>query len=190
MDGRRSCQRKCSGWRQTGLFRAGTYRLVGGKGIRFGLLWGALGLCANLLWDLGPRTCFGHALIAAAFPLLIAGVKVGNRPRWRQSLCHALSFCIPACTLFLFLSLLPPRGDMPENPTEKLVVILDALAELVRENAITTAAGLLTLLAAHRPAASKAEGKAFRATLFVSGFAWLSVSTFCALVAHCLLRLM
>jgi hypothetical protein len=174
---------------QTGLFRAGTYRLVGGRGIRFGLLWGALGLYANLLWDLGPRTSLGHALIAAAFPLLIAGVKVGNRPWWRQALCHALSFCIPACTLFLFLALLPPRGDMPANPTEKLVVILQELAEFVRENAITTAAGLLTLLAAHRPSASKAEGKAFRATLFATGFTLLSISTFSALVAHCLLKL-
>jgi hypothetical protein len=176
--------------RQTGLFRAGAYRLVVNRVIRLGLLWGALSLYVNLLWGLGPRTPFGHALIATAFPLLIAGVKVGNRSWWRLSLCHALSLCIPACTLFLFLTLLPPRGDMPADPIEKIAVVLDALAEFLRENAITTAAGLLALLAAHRPSPSKAEGQAFRATIVVTGLALLSVSTFCALTALCLLRLM
>ena len=172
------------------LFGAGTYQVVVKRTIRFGLLWGALSLYANLLWDLGPRTPFGHALIATAFPLLIAGVKVGNHSWWRLSLCHAVSLCVPACTLFLFLTLLPPRGDMPADPTEKLPVILDALAEFLRENAATTAAGLLALLAAYRPSPSKAEGKAFRATIVVTGLALLSVSTFCALTALCLMRLM
>jgi hypothetical protein len=176
--------------RQTGLFRAGTYRLVVERVIRFGLLWGTLSLYANLLWDLGPRTPFGHALIATAVPLLIAGVKVVNLPWWRLSLCHALSLCIPACTLFLFLALLPPRGEMPAGPVERLAVILEELAEFLRENAITTAAGLLALLAGYRPSPSKAEGKAFRATIVVTGLALLSVSAFCALTALCLLRLM
>jgi hypothetical protein len=79
---------------------------------------------------------------------------------------------------------------MPADPIEKLAVVLDALAEFLRENAITTAAGLLTLLAAHRCSPSKAEGKAFRATIVVTGLALLSVSTFCSLTALCLLRLM
>lgn len=145
-----------------------------------------LGLYANLLWDLGPRTSFGRALIGTALPLLMLGAKLGNPSQWRRSLCQMLSFCIPACTLILFLALLPPRGDVPADPIEKLVLILDGLAEFLRENAITTAIGLLVLVAAYRPSPPKAEGKAFRATVLVAGLALLSVSTFCALTAFCL----
>jgi hypothetical protein len=100
-----------------------------------------------------------------------------------------VSFGIPTCTLFLFLTLLPPRGDLPADPIAKLAALLYDVAEFLRENAITTTAGLAVLLAAHRTSPPKAEGNAFRTAIVVAGLAVLSVSTFCALTTFCLLRL-
>jgi hypothetical protein len=133
---------------------------------------------------------FGRALAAGSFPLLILVSRIASGRRWRLSLSHALAFSVPACTFLLLGSLLYSRtGYAASDPTERLCVALDSIAEFLRENATATFLGLATLLVSYRPSMPVRERKAFQMATTAILLATLSATAACAMVFHVLNQL-
>jgi len=138
------------------------------------LIWTAFAWLAQALWLLGPRTSWGPSLVGFALPLLLPAARLASGKRWRSAVCAALSFCLPACTLRLLCELLTfGTGDMPEDPRLKQCLLLEAVAEFLRENAITTGLGLFVLLCCFRTRAPSAERRDFLVATGVSLLATL-----------------
>jgi hypothetical protein len=142
------------------------------------------------MWQLGPRTMFGRALVAGSFPLLILVSRITSGRRWRRWLSHTLAFSVPACTFLLLGSLLySGTGYAAYDPTERLCAALDSIAEFLRENATATFLGLATLLVSYRPSMPVRERKAFQVATTAILLATLSATAACAMVFHLLKQL-
>ena len=149
-------------------FRRPSWRSFASKTAPTIIVWAVLAWLAQTLWVLGPHTSWGPSLVGFVLPLLLLTARLTSGKRWRSSVCATLSFCLPACTLRLLSEFLAfGTGGMPEHPTPRLWVILEALAEFQRENAITTALGLLVLLCCFRSPAPSAERRDFLAATLV-----------------------
>ncbi|HET9930791.1 MAG TPA: hypothetical protein VFQ35_08895 [Polyangiaceae bacterium] len=143
-------------------------------------LWAALTLLAYAMWQLGPRTSLGRSLVGLVVPLLTLPAALNGRKRWRASLAATLSFCIPACTLRLFVDFLyVGTAHTSGDPVERLCVLLEAVAEFLRENAVTTAIGVLTLFCCFRPNWAPRDRRAFVSATIVFLLATLSVTVTC-----------
>jgi hypothetical protein len=149
------------------------------------LVPGAIALLAYAGWTFGARIALGRAVIGLVFPLLFIEARFRRGARWRQSLSVTLSLSVLVCT-FLLLNELRYLGTVNVSlaPTEKLCVVLEAIAELLCQNAITTSLGLLALLFAYRPSSPPTERNAFRTSATAILLALLSVTTFCAFVLY------
>jgi hypothetical protein len=151
------------------------------------LVGGALWFLAYGTWQWGPRTSWRRALVALLLPVLIVKAKLTYGKRWRVPLSQSLSFCVPACTLFLFLEIFTSSHSESLDPAAKLASVLETLAEFLYQNAITTGSGLLTLLCAFGVDLRGAESRAFRAALAVIAMATLLIGVPCAAILWLLL---
>jgi hypothetical protein len=160
------------------------------KAVYTALAWGALGLLAHAIWQLGPRTMFGRALVGGIFPLLIVNARLTHKARWRLSLHQTLSFCVPACTFFLLVELLYlGTAHTSLGLAEKLYLLLDAIAEFLYQNAISTGLGLLVLVCSYRASSPAVERRTYVAATMAILLATLSVTAVCALAYHGLMAM-
>jgi hypothetical protein len=140
-----------------------------------------LTLLAYVAWQLGPRTVFGRALIGLAFPGILVHERWTRPMRWRPSVGYSLAFCVPACSLFLFCEhLFLGTGHSAASYGARLAVILDALAEFLYQNAITTVLGLLTLVATYRSSVPRVERKVFTVATTTIALASLCTTVVCS----------